>query len=327
MTPIAERMHAQHLVRPLRKPAEVVRWFGAMQAQDYYGALWAVGLRCASATEAAVERALLEGGIVRSWPLRGTLHFVPAEDLRWILSVTAAPVLARARRRFEQLGLDDATFTRARRTLERALDGRELTRAETYRALQRARVSTRGQRGIHIVWRLAHDGLLCFGARRGKQQTFTLLRAPGRRLAREEALHALAERYFRSHGPATLQDFSWWTGLPARELRPAAGAIGRDGGPPRRLPPVRLLPAFDEYLVGYRDRSAVLDDPRLVNAGGGMLAPAVVANGRVVGTWKRTLGRKGVLVSARLVRRVDLRAEAERYGAFLGLRASVDAAG
>ena len=324
----AQRIAAQLVSTPARDVASVVKWFGAMQAQDYLGALWAVGLRVRAAVEADVERALAERRIVRSWPLRGTLHFIAAEDLRWVLSLTATATLARARRRFSELGLDEASLLRCRRAVEKALGGRQLTRAELYRAMP---VSTEGQRGIHILFRLAHDGVICFGARRGKQQTFALLDewvpARGPALSREEAAAELARRYFQSHAPATLQDFSWWSGLPARELRVAAEKVRLRPGRAQKAPEVVLLPPFDEMLVGYRDRSAMVDDPRLVNAGGGLLNAAVLWRGRVAGTWRRTLSRAEVRIACRLVAAVPrraLEAAAERYGAFVGLRASVD---
>jgi hypothetical protein len=186
-----------------------------------------------------------------------------------------------------------------------------------YQALEAAKISTAGQRGIHILWRLAHEGLICFGAREGKQQTFALLEewAPrARKLQRSEALGELARRYFTAHGPATVPDFSWWSGLPISEARAALELVKSQlssetiGGQDywRSAQPLpgakagsgaQLLPAFDEYLVGYRDRTAVLADQWAVNAGGGMLAPAMVVDGRVAGTWKRTLKRAAVTIA------------------------------
>jgi len=227
------RIEAQHLeVTDLRRPRDVVAWLGAVQAQDYLGALWAVGVRlapAAQATEALIEAALADRSIVRSWPMRGTLHFVAAEDLRWLLALLGPRLVARAARRHAELDLDAATFTRSRALLEKALEGgRCLTRAELYRVLSHGKVSPAGQRGIHILQRLALDGVLCFGARQGKQQTFALVDewlAPGlastdsKARSRDESLFELARRYFTGHGPATLADFTWWTGLPAAEAK------------------------------------------------------------------------------------------------------------
>jgi hypothetical protein len=341
-----QRLKSQRIDPPaFEGPADVVRWFGAVQAQDYLGALWAVGLRTANATERSVEQALADRTILRTWPLRRTLHFVAAEDAQWMLELLAPRMVARSARRDAELGLDEATFARSRKLFIRLLrDGRQLSRAAMYQALEAAKISTAGQRGIHILWRLAQEGLICFGAREGKQQTFALLEewAPHqRKLQRSEALGELARRYFTAHGPATVADFSWWSGLPSSEATAAlelampklssetngGQAYWRSAQP---LPGAKagsgaqLLPAFDEYLVGYRDRTAVLADKWAVNAGGGMLAPAMVIDGRVAGTWKRTLKRDGVTIAlnpfASLGKRErqTLAVPAERFGRFLG---------
>jgi hypothetical protein len=345
-----QRLQAQRIDPPaFEGPADVVRWFGAVQAQDYLGALWAVGLRTANATERSVEQALADRTILRTWPLRGTLHFVAAEDARWMLELMAPRIVARTARRDAELGLDEATFARSRKLFIPLLrDGRQLSRAAMYQALEAAKISTAGQRGIHILWRLAQEGLICFGAREGKQQTFALLEewAPGaRKLQRSEALGEAARRYFTAHGPATIPDLSWWSGLPISEARAALELVKSqlssetiDGQTYWRsaqpLPGAKagsgaqLLPAFDEYLVGYRDRTAVLADKLAVNAGGGMLAPTMVIDGRVAGTWKRTLKKVGVTIalspfgSLSKRERQGLAAPAERFGRFLGKPAS-----
>ena len=332
------------------RPGQVVSWLGAVQAQDYLGSLWAVGSRTEGATEETVERAIAGREIVRTWPMRGTLHFVDAADVRWMLALLAPRVLARSARRSRQLGLDDAAFARSREVFAGALrGGRQLTRDELYGLLEGAGISTAGQRGYHLLWRAAQEGLVCLGARSGKQHTFALLDEwvpASRPLARDEALAGLALRYFTGHGPATLHDFVWWSGLATADARAGLemakprlmreavdgrdfwlppGGVAEIGASPRAW----LLPAFDEYLVGYRDRSAVLDPSQVkrINAGGGMLDPVVVVDGRVVGVWKRTLRKDAVLVKATLfsvVSRVEasaVEAAADRYGRFLGIPA------
>lgn len=332
------------------EPHEVVGWMGAVQAQDYLGALWAVGVRVPGATEAGIELALAERRIVRTWPLRGTLHFVAAADVRWILALAAPRAMAQAAGRLRQLELDQATLDRSRNLLTAALQGgRELTRAAIYERLESGGVSTAGQRGIHIIGRLAQDGLICFGPRDGKQPTFVLLEEwvpAAKMLPREEALAELVRRYVTSHGPATLQDFVWWSGLTTADARaglelarahvvqemiagqaywrPASGPIADSPSPA-----AHLLPAFDEYLVGYQDRRAVLD-PQMVkriNAGGGMLSPTIVFDGQVVGTWKRTLKQDRVTIvptwfsppTDPQIHALDL--AAQRYAAFLNRHA------
>ncbi len=328
-------------------PAEVVERLGMVQAQDYLGALWAVGVRLPDAREADIEKALAERRIVRTWPARGTLHFVGAADVRWILHLLASRTVARTSARARQLGLDDDAFARSGDVLTQTLEGgRQLSREELYQALEAAGISTEGQRGIHILGRLAQLGLICFGARRGKQQTFTLLDEwipPAKPLSHDHALAELARRYFTGHGPATLPDFVWWSGLTTADARAGLEMAQRylaaeeiDGQTywqpasaledPADPPEACLLPAFDEYLVGYTDRSAVLD-PRYVlatNAGGGMLSPVIVVDGQVVGTWKRILKRETVVITPswfrapRKAQQAALLQAAQRYSAFLG---------
>ncbi len=221
MTPrdiVYRRLANQQIARPkYRTPHEMVAWLGAMQAQDYLGALWAIGLRLANAAEADIEQAIANRTIVRTWPLRGTLHFVAALDIRWMLELLAPRVIASGRRRQQQLELDDKIIGRIRTVFVRALQGgKQLTRDEMYALLESARISSAGQRGYHILWRLAHEGIICCGARKGKQPTFTLLAEwvpNAKSLKRDEALAELTRRYFTGHGPATLQDFVWWSGL------------------------------------------------------------------------------------------------------------------
>jgi hypothetical protein len=353
---LAHRLAAQRISSTaFTRPEQLVSWLGAVQAQDYLGALWAVGLRVAASRERDVERALADRSIVRTWPMRGTLHFVAAADARWMTELLAPKVLARAAGRFRALGLDEATLARARRTLVRRLEGgTPVTRRAVYQALERANVATAGQRGIHILWRLAHECLVCFGPREDKQQTFVLFdewlpRAP--RLPRDEALAELACRYFTSHGPATLADFAWWSGLNVSDARSAvelarerldATNIAGDTHwlapleePPRsaRAHRAHLLPAFDEFLVGYTDRSAALAAVHTtrVNAGGGILNPTIVVDRRIVGTWKRRLGRGEVVFSPTLfVPLAPAKARAvaialRRYAGFLGVGVRGDA--
>jgi winged helix DNA-binding protein len=301
------------------KPEEVVRWLGAIQAQDYQQALWAIGLRLRSATVADVERAIAEGKIVRTWPMRGTLHFVPPEDARWMLELSASRVLARDGRRLGQLGLDEGVMQRCKEIFYEALRGNgRLSRPEMMQLLEEAGVGTQSQRGYHILWYLSQAGLICPGPMQDKQQTFVLLEEwvpHSRELSREDSLAELAGRYFASHGPATVHDFAWWAGLTVTEARSgleatmqglisekvdgkeywmtgdAPGHAAHDGSS------IHLLPAFDEYLLGYRDRTAVLaqeDASKIVPGRNGVFKPTIVVGGRVVGTWKRRLEKNAI---------------------------------
>jgi hypothetical protein len=346
-----QRLHNQHIANPpFVKPGEVVKWLGAVQAQDYLGALWAVGLRTKGTTEGDIVQAQARRTIVRTWPMRGTLHFVAAADARWMLKLLTPRVIAGTASRYKQLELDQATFSRSEEALVRALQGgKQLAREEMYRVLESARISTAGQRGIHILGRLAQEGLICFGARAGKQQTFVLLDEwvpRSTKLERDEALAELTRRYLTGHGPATAQDLAWWSGLSAADARQgielakahlvqenyasqtywlALSARSAQSTARRAY----LLPGFDEYLVGYRDRSAVLDPAyaRQTNDGGGMLSPTIVIDGKVAGTWKRTLQKDSVVIAPHWFtapKKSDQRAleiAAQEYGAFLGLSA------
>jgi hypothetical protein len=330
------------------RPGEVVSWMGAVQAQDYLGALWALGIRMETVREETIEQAIADRTIVRTWPLRGTLHFVAPADLRWMLALLTPRVIAGQRARHRQLELDQAAFDRSRDTVTRALEGgRRRTRDALYETLAAAGIATTGQRGIHILQRLALEGLLCLASREGKQQTFALLEEwvpAARPLERDEALAELAGRYFQSHGPATVQDFTWWSGLTVADAKLgielagprlegeivegqstwfAAAAPG--AGPDPVSPAVWLLPPFDEYTVAYKDRSAVLDPAQGgVTSSNGIFYPVIVLDGRVAGTWRRVFQKGSVVITLSPfipLKKKEQQAAAlaaERYGAFLG---------
>jgi hypothetical protein len=348
----AQRLHTHHLLKPdFESPADVVRWFGAVQAQDYFGSLYAIGLRLPKATEKTIETAVADRTIVRTWPMRGTIHYVPAEDVRWMLTLLARRRIPRNRSMYLRVGLTQEDLELARKVLVRVLSGgRLLTRAEVYQALDAARVRTApDQRGLHILGYWAQMGLICLGARRGKQTTVTLLDdwiPDGRTLPGDEALAELATRYFTSHGPATLADFAWWSGLNAADARAALHSVRSRLVPqtvdsrtywsgsseqPHDLPSpdVHLLPAFDEFTVAYKDRSPIVD-PALAKDVGYALGPSILADGRMVGRWKRTLGKDAVAIQLDLLaplnrkQRTALAAAADRYGAFVGLPARIE---
>ena len=343
---------------PLLCPADVVAHLLAVQAQDYAGAVWAVGLRAPGSVLADVERAIAEREIVRSWPMRGTLHFMAAADVRWLLPLLTPRVLARAARREQQLDLDGATFARARVLFREALTcGRRLTRPDAMGMLERAGIATTGQRGYHILWRLAQEGLIVVGPMEGRQQTFALLDewVPAARSAidpaapREELLAHLALRFFTGHGPATVADLARWADIRVTEARAGLAAVAGslesaeyDGerywfspgaaepgiGGRGRSPRVHLLPGFDEYMLGYTTRSHQLGE-HLETYGArvgsnGVLAPTVIVDGRAVGVWKRTLSARTVVFGMTPFRPFSEReglavqAEQERYARFVG---------
>jgi len=311
------RLAAQRIAGPgFATAAATVRWLTAVQAQDYPGAITSIALRTESGTRQRVEAALNAGQVVRSWPMRGTLHFVSAEDLSWMLDLTTGRMIAGAASRRAGLGLDTTTIEHARRLAIDALaGGRRLGRDDLLARWDEAGLLSVKQRGYHLIWHLAQTGTLCYGPVRDGEQCVVLLDewvpAP-RRLEREEALGEWALRYFRSHGPATGKDFARWTKLVAADVktglaiaRPHLERIEVDGVEYLMDPEttallescrsqargIFLLPGFDEYLLGYQDRSAALPAEfaqHIVPGNNGMFRSTVVADGEVVGTWKRT---------------------------------------
>lgn len=309
------RLVAQRIPGPgLATAAETVRWLTAAQAQDLAGALSSIALRTASGTRADVEAALNAGEVVKSWPMRGTLHLVAAEDLPWMLSLAAPRMLAGAAARRTQIGLDASTFERARQLATDALRGGQQLRRDALLGLWTAQgLNAVGPRGAHLLSYLAQTGTICFGPVRDREQLIVLVDewiASPRQPEREHALGEWAERYFRSHGPATARDFARWTGLAAADIRtglalarPRLDRVDVDGvehlmdpKTPELLDARRrdargvfLLPGFDELVLGYANRCATLPAEfadRIVPGGNGVFRPTVIDDGRVVGTWK-----------------------------------------
>jgi hypothetical protein len=347
---LSSRLENQCLTRAtFRKPEDAVAWFGAMQAQDYLGSLWAIGLRTRGASEAAIEDAERRRAIVRTWPMRGTLHFVAADDARWITRLLAPRIIARNSARWKRdFGVDEKLVARADEVVTRALEGgKRFCREDLYATLEAKRIRTDASRGLHLLLVLSLKSRLCLAGRLGKQHSFALLDEwipKSRLLEGEEAFSELARRYFTSHGPATQKDFMWWAGLTVRQAGVALANAGdklssaeidgtrhwwgESAAAPRRssLPQVRLLPAFDEYTVGYEDRSSLVEPGSQVSKMG-LLNAAVLVNGRVVGTWKRTLGKQGAEIRTSLARKLTraesagLRSAVQAYGEFLGVPA------
>ena len=348
------RLAHQHLLTSaLRQPVDVVRRLGAVQAQDYAGAKWAVGMRTRGRVgDAAVERALREGAILRTHVLRPTWHFVTAADIRWMLALTARRVKAAMAYYDRQLELDDAVFRRSHAALTRALrGGHELTRSELGQVLRRARVGeTRSQRLGHLLMRAELDAVVCSGARRGKQATYALLEervppAPAHPPDRDEALLELTRRYFVTRGPATLKDFAWWSGLTvadaSRGVQIAGQSLEREvigdetywsdaRARSQRKSSVmaHLLPNYDEYFIGFKNRGAIgrrLNSTDSVMSRDALTPHVIVVDGQLVGGWKRTLRKTAVVVELRV--RADLRSSeqqavvvaAHAFGDFLEL--------
>lgn len=335
-----------------RTPEEVVAWMGAVQGQEYAFAKWALGLRMVQATDASIEQAFNAGRLLRTHVMRPTWHFVTPGDIRWLLELTAPRVNAFNAHKYRQLGLDQALFRRSQAALVKALQGGcQLTRTELREVFQQAGIATgpvdaSGEHRMgHILMQAELDGVICSGPRRGKQFTYMLLeeRAPhARSLPRDEALAELARRYFASHGPATQQDFAWWSGLTVADAKAGLGMLGSqvsqeviDGRTywfsaaepvsQKKAATTHLLPILDEYTVAYKERSAMLDPAYEKQWGDVSLNHVILIDGRIQGTWGRELKRDAVLCTTRFfgtlsaVEQRAVTAEVQRYGAFLGL--------
>jgi hypothetical protein len=346
------RLHFQKLDEPgFTTPAEMVRYFGAVQAQDYPGALWAVGQRTISATAEAVEAALNDRNIVRSWPMRGTLHFTAPEDLRWMLDLLAGRVIARSAINQRDAGITGKDLIKSRSIIEKEMaGGKILERNELYDILKRNRIDPSNTRGLHIVGHLAREKVICFGPRGGKQATFVLLDdwiPQGKTLSKDESLAELGSRYFTSHGPASVHDFSWWSGLTITESARALQMVSSNlqktdvGGveywmdkdvalPDKLKNNVRFLPAYDEFLVSYSDRSAAetsaIKKLKTLNS---IFTSTVIVNGHIAGTWKRALTNKGVKIKVKLLEKTGqqseagIRREMKRYAKFIGAKLTI----
>lgn len=350
------RLYSQRLV--LEKPAQpeqVLAWLGAMQAQDYASVKWAMGVRGGSGqtmTDTAVEQAISNKQIVRTWLMRGTLQMTTAADVRWLLALLAPRLMSGSTGRLRELELDPETLHRSFDVLTAVLQTNSpLSRSDILQALEQAGISTAGQRGYHILGQAAFAGLICFGPPQGKQQTFVWLDdwvPPAPTYTREEALAELARRYFQSHGPATLADFVWWSGLTITEARAGLELIktgmyatevdeetywqpNGTAVPAPPSPTAWLLPAFDEYYLGYKTRHVVLDgryDKRVVSSNG-IFRPVIVLDGQVVGIWKREITRGTAVVTLEPFQPLgDREKEAvgtavAHYGAFLEMPVAV----
>jgi hypothetical protein len=349
------RLHNQFLSHPdFTVPDQVVKCLGAVQSQDYGGGKWALGLRMKGATDAAIDQAFNEGKLLRTHILRPTWHFVTPEDIRWMLSLSAPRVHAVNGFMYRQQGLDREILQKSYKMLEKVLQGnKQLTRIELGSAFEKAGIeNAKGVRLAYFIMSAELDGIICSGSRKGKQFTYALLEeraAKAKALKREEALAEMTRRYFATRGPATLYDFTWWAGLTmadAKEgiesVKPQFVSEELDGktywfdssvSPVReKSPTAHLLPNYDEYFIGLKDRSAIGKVAQLANVEANnpaFLAHIVIIDGQIVGGWKRTLKKDAVLVELNLITKLTrteneaILAAIEQYGKFLSLPAKL----
>jgi hypothetical protein len=331
-------------------PEDVVEGLLAIQSQDYLGAKW-VAQRTVGADLAAVQAAFQAGRILRTHVLRPTWHFVAPADIGWLLELTAPRVHALNAYYYRKHGLDAAVVKRSNARIVKALSrGQHLTRDELGRALGEGDGAMTGNRLAYVIMRAELDALICSGSMRGKQHTYALLeeRASAKgALKRDEALASVARRYVSGHGPAQVQDLAWWSGLSIADAKRAFEA-GRseleqeviDGKaywfvPLRPFarksrPSVHLLPNYDELVIAFKDRSAMLD-PRITPRLDVLSAHFVLMDGRIVGGWRRTLGKREVVITVQLLRKLSageqkgLDAAAASYARSVGLELRLEA--
>jgi len=310
----SQRLHNQRLSHTkFKTPNEVVQWLGAVQAQDYAGAKWALAQRMTDTTDTALDQAFADGSILRTHLMRPTWHFVTPKDIRWLLALTAPRVHAISAYMYRQSGLDKTIFKKSNSTLEKALrDGKQLMRTELARELAKVGIPANGFRLSYLMMYAELEGVICSGARRGKQFTYALLeeRAPKvKMLTRDEALAEITSRYFTTRGPATLQDFTWWSGLTMTDAKNGIAMVKSQftsevideqtywftaSTLPKstKSPIAYLLPNYDEYFIGFKDRSAmgeVLKQEQIKDDNPSVMANVIILNGQVIGGWKRTL--------------------------------------
>jgi hypothetical protein len=323
---VRERLHNQLLTHnKFKKPVEIISWLGAIQGQDYNGVKWAVGLRLPGITDEELEQAITKKTIFRTWLMRGTLHLVAAEDIRWMLELLAPRIIKSNTRRYRELKLDEKTLNHSNQVLTNALEnGKELNRRELLAILQKNRISTEGQRAAYILQKASLDGFICQCAVDHNNPIYMSMDSIPKKkpMDREESLAKLARRYFKSRGPATIGDFIWWSGLLAADARAGLEAVKSDFVQEQvdnqiywRCDTkmmqfisqiIHLLPTYDEYLFGYKDRSVSLNVLKTNKIKlGNHYRPTIAINGQIVGTWKRTLKKDALIMEYNLFKTLN----------------------
>ena len=335
-----------------RTPGEIVGWMGAMQAQDYNMSKWAIGIRLPGCTVNETEAAFDSGEIIRMHLLRPTWHLVASEDVHWMLELCGQRIRASMKARDHQLGLTVDIFKKSNKLLEKTLGGgKHLTREELIREFRHAGINTEENRASHLLMHAETHGIICSGKIKAGKPSYTMLHEwvpKSGTMNKEEALATLAERYFSSHGPATAEDFIWWSGLTAGDGKKALEMVKsnfsstvvedkifwyRDHSSEMSDQPITasLIPAFDELIISYKDRQAVLPDENHSKAvyTNGIFRPVILLNGRVVGIWKQTVKKEHLTVTAELFDPTDenvkesLRKAAIPLGIFTNKKISV----
>jgi hypothetical protein len=340
-----ERLYNQHInLETSQTPEEIVSWLGAVQAQDYYVAKWSLGLRLKGKTDKDIENALSSKKILRTWGNRGTLQFISTSDVHWFLKLVAPRIIARNARRYRQLGLDENTLNKTNKILLNALDGTKgIERTELKQILVENGVSIEGTRTAFILQRASLDGFIHQGiAVKNNPVYYSMEDLPDKESKVDDSLKEISKRYFLSHGPATLKDFVWWSGLTVQDAKDGLNSIkpilknelingekywskSSQVRMESKSPVVNILPIFDDFLLGYKDRGASIDKraKKILKPKHGIFSPTIIVDGVVAGTWKRKIAENIVTVEVDTFRKLDdteyeaLNLEIIRYSEFL----------
>lgn len=342
---VLHRLAAQQLsTSPTWDAIELVTWFGAIQAQEYAQTKWSIGLRLPQLNDKAIEKEISDGRLIRTHLLRPTWHLVAAADLRWLLMLTAPRVNAINAYMYRKMEIDAALFKRCHRIITKALEGNNhLTREELQHALANHKIKAEGTRLVCILMESELRSLICSGAKRDKQFTYALLDervAPVKEKTKDEALAELTRRYFKSRGPASIKDYATWSGLTIADCRKGIGLAGSSfvqekvgddlyyldatAGIPRVPQGIQLLPIYDEYVMGYKNREAMLQFTNSIRKPFS-LDNSIVQNGQVVGAWKRTIRPNTITLEYQLFKpmtkpeQADLNKQIARFGKFYDL--------
>jgi hypothetical protein len=343
--------HQQIAHTAFKKAKDLVAWMGAMQSQDYNMAKWAIGIRLPNATQKTIEAAIHKGEIIRTHILRPTWHFVSAEDIHWMLALSAPKLKASLKARHNELELSEAVRKKSNTIIEKALTKNgHLTRVELVTALKNAKISVDNNRSSHLLFWAEMEGLICSGSLKENEPTYALLNqwVPNKKtFNKDEALASLTHKYFHSHSPATLADFVWWSGLNISEAKHGLemiknGLVTETIGNhtywlpngfaiPKKQSSVYFLPAYDEYIISYKDRTAILPfiNHKKAISDNGLFRPVIVINGKAAGIWKRTIKKDKVIIETQYFEappktvKKSIEKAAAAYGDFMELKTEI----
>lgn len=345
-------LNQQLLTTSFKTPKEIVSWMGAIQAQEYLLSKWAIGIRLPGISEKQIDKAIDRGDILRTHILRPTWHYVAPEDIHWMLALSAINIKAASKSRHKQLEFTEAIFKKSNKIIEKALsNGEHLTRPELVALLNKAKINANAERGGHLLSRAEQDGIITSGANKGSQITYALLASrvsTGKSFSREEASAKLAQRYFASHGPATVQDFIWWSGLSITEGKKALDSVKEQfesitikkqtfwfapvaSNTSPKNSGCYLMAPYDEYVIAYTDRSILLSPEADVIEFQqyGLFRATIIVNGKCVGLWKRTIKKDLTVVETKFFKppsksmMTQVKKAAKDFGKFIEQKVTV----